>query len=124
MAESKRRLSKSETRDSDILRATGTNSIITIDNDYFAREARENMAERGESVEVVEDINWPPELKAEYARMKRLERLEGLRTNRKDRNTDEGEETYDGGDIDLTGDPEQDKWLRGDWWVMERVVEM
>ena len=126
MAESKRRLSKSETRDLVILNAVGADTIVP---DYFAREARENKAEQGlEGIAIdVEDLSWPKELKAEYARMKRLERLEAERTNRKDRLDDDGESIYDGGDLDLTGDPMQDEWLinhQGDWWVSLKVVKL
>ena len=120
MAESKRRLSKSETQDLTMLRVLGCDNIV---EDYFLREARENLVEQGFSPpDEIEDLSWPAELKAEYARLKRLEKMEAERTDRKDRLDEDGESIYDGGDIDLTGDPEQDAWMRGDWWTVPRTT--
>lgn len=116
------RLSKKESQDLAVLNAMGTHS--TIIPDYFERERRENMVEQGLCVEVEENAGWSADLKAEYKRLKEMERLEGKRTNRKDRLDDWGEETYDGGDLDETGDPEQDAWLRGDWWVRDKIVDL
>ena len=109
-----------EERDMALLEATGTQTIEAA-RIIRLRETGEALAAEGIDITpFLENIGViMPKLsyeeKVDYARIKLLEKVENDRVGRKDI------PPYDGGDPDETGDPEQDAWLKGDFWVRRTV---
>lgn len=117
-----RKRSRSEEIVARVLAALEANAIEPI-KDYFDRERRENLMAQGVIVEVSEDVvpRMSPDEKLQYWRDKQFQRMEQERTDRKVFVDEHGEPIRDSGDLDETGDPEQDAWLKGDWWVRKEV---